>query len=755
MFWKDNFCSEDGMKQILQDLKSGETQLIEVPRPRLKPGHLLIHTTASLVSVGTERMLMEFARAGWIEKARQQPDKVKQVIDKIKTDGLLPTIEAVQAKLDQPLPLGYCHVGIVAGVGGSTAELGFREGDRVVSNGPHAEWVCVPKNLCARIPDQVADEAAAFAVLGAIGLQGVRLAQPTLGECFVVQGLGLIGLLTVQILRANGCRVLGVDLDPAKCALARQFGAATVDLSQGQDLLSVAQNFSRGRGVDGVLITAATKSNELIHQAAEICRQRGRIVLVGVTGLDLRRDDFYKKELSFQVSCSYGPGRYDPEYEDKGHDYPLGFVRWTEQRNLEAVLDLLVAGKLDVTPLITHKFPINEAIKAYEVMAAGKEQYIAMLLTYGQGSGLSTEPSGMEPGLLTAGQDTLTGAAEVIRLGKTTGAALPGSGPILGLIGAGAFTGKVILPALRKTGARLKTIASSGGVSGTHLGKKFGFEASATDPEQIFADPDINAVLISTPHHTHARLVLAALEAGKQVFVEKPLCLTKEELHQIESAMSARKPTAAGEAGTGGQAHSAEMPILMVGFNRRFAPQVQKIKGLLAGIREPLALIMIINAGFIPANHWTQDPETGGGRIIGEVCHFVDLLRYLTGTSIIEVNSGLLRKEGPQDTLSVTLNFADGSLGTIHYFANGNKAFPKERLEIFGNGRVLQLDNFRQLRGFGWPGFKKMNLWRQDKGHEAEIQAFVQAVQAGTASPIPFEEIVEVTRTTLEIAHNR
>ena len=304
-------------------------------------------------------MLMEFGKAGWVEKARQQPDKVKQVIDKIKTDGLMPTIEAVQAKLDQPLPLGYCHVGIVAEVGGDAGALGFRRGDRVVSNGPHAEWVCVPKNLCARIPDQVSDEAAAFTVLGAIGLQGVRLAQPTLGECFVVQGLGLIGLLTVQILRANGCQVLGVDLDPAKCALARQFGAETVDLSQGEDLLSVAQNFSRGRGVDGVLITAATKSNELIHQAAEICRQRGRIVLVGVTGLELRRDDFYKKELSFQVSCSYGPGRYDPEYEDKGHDYPLGFVRWTEQRNLEAVLDLLAAGKLDVIapdhPQISHR----------------------------------------------------------------------------------------------------------------------------------------------------------------------------------------------------------------------------------------------------------------------------------------------------------------------------------------------------------------------------------------------------------------
>jgi predicted dehydrogenase/threonine dehydrogenase-like Zn-dependent dehydrogenase len=742
------------MKQILQDLKTGATEVVEVPRPRLKAGHVLIQATASLISAGTERMLMEFGQAGWVEKARQQPDKVKQVIDKIRTDGLLPTIEAVQAKLDQPLPLGYCHVGVVAEVGGHDAELGFSKGDRVVSNGPHAEWVCVPKNLCARIPDQVSDEAAAFVVLGAIGLQGVRLAQPSLGECFVVQGLGLIGLLTVQILRANGCRVLGVDLDPAKCALARQFGAEAVDISRGEDPRAAAQIFSRGRGVDGVLITAATKSNELIHQAAEMCRQRGRIVLVGVTGLELRRDDFYKKELSFQVSCSYGPGRYDPEYEEKGHDYPFGLVRWTEQRNLEAVLDLLAAGKLEVTDLISHRFPIEEAIKAYELMASGKEPYIGILLTYGTATAARPRPAEVDTPTVTASPSDLLKAGEVIRLKETAGAVRPGPLPIAGLIGAGAFTGKVILPALQKTGARLKTIASSGGVSGTHLGKKFGFETSVTEAEKIFLDPEINTVFITTPHHTHASLVLAALEAGKHVLVEKPLCLTGEELKQIDAAMSAGKPAMAGGDSAGDQVRPAQPPILMVGFNRRFAPQVQKIKELLAGTPEPLALIMIVNAGMVPADHWSQDRQIGGGRIIGEVCHFVDLMRFLAGAAITGVNSSLLRKAGPQDTLSVTLNFADGSLGTIHYFANGNKAFPKERLEIFGSGRVLQLDNFLQLRGFGWPGFKKMNLWRQDKGHGAEIQAFVEAVRTGGPSPISFGEIAEVTRITLEIAGN-
>jgi predicted dehydrogenase/threonine dehydrogenase-like Zn-dependent dehydrogenase len=736
------------MKQILQDLKTGRIELTEVPCPLMKPGYLLIRSTASLISAGTERMLVEFGKAGWVEKARQQPEKVKQVIDKIKTDGLMPTIEAVSAKLDQPLPLGYCNVGIVKEVSGNSENLGFRPGDRVVSNGPHAEMVCVPKNLCARIPDQVSDEEAAFTVLGAIGLQGVRLAQPTIGECFVVQGLGLIGLLTVQILLANGCQVLGVDLDPGKCSLARQFGAETVDLSAGEDLLGVAQNFSRGRGVDGVLITAATKSNELIHQAAEICRQRGRIVLVGVTGLELRRDDFYKKELSFQVSCSYGPGRYDPKYEEKGQDYPFGFVRWTEQRNLEAVLNLLAAGKLKVKPLITHRFPIQEAIKAYEVMASGKEPYIAMLLTYDTASEMPSASSEIGTVPITAGKKVFLKGAEDLALKETAAPVMPGSRPTVGLIGAGAFTGKVILPALRKTGARLKSIASSGGVSGTHLGKKFGFEESVTDPELIFSDPDIDAVIITTPHHTHARLVLAALAAKKHVFVEKPLCLTAEELQQIQAAMAAAGAEASG------QIQATGPPILMVGFNRRFAPQVQKIKELLAGTREPLALVMIVNAGMIPADHWTQDPAIGGGRIIGEVCHFVDLLRYVTGAPITAVNSGLLRKDGPRDTLSVTFNFADGSLGTIHYFANGNKAFPKERLEIFGNGRVLQLDNFRRLRGFGWPGFKKMNLWRQDKGHAAEIEAFIAAVRNAGPSPIPFEETEEITRTTLDIAHD-
>lgn len=697
---------------------------MEVPRPALRLGHLMIRTSTSLISAGSERMLIDFGKAGWLEKARQQPDKVKQVLDKVRTDGVMPTIEAVRARLDQPLPLGYCNVGIVEELGGSPESLGFSPGDRVVSNGPHAEMVCMAKNLCARIPDGVADEEAVFTVLGAIGLQGVRLAQPTLGECFVVIGLGLIGQLTVQLLRANGCRVLGLDLDAAKCSLAQRFGAEAAVVSKGEEALSAANTFSRGRGVDGVLITAATKSNEPMHQAAEMCRKRGRIILVGVTGLDLRRDDFYKKELSFQVSCSYGPGRYDPEYEEKGHDYPSGFVRWTEQRNFEAVLDLLAQGKLEVAPLISHRYGIEEAMGAYELIAAGKEPYAGIILDYRSASS-RVAPTAEKPTLIRLNEKAAEPTAPAV--------------PNIGFIGAGDFSGKVLLPSLMKTGARLKIISSSAGVSGTHLGKKFGFEASTTDNWQILSDPDINTVFITTRHNTHGTLVKQALNAGKNVFVEKPLCLNYEELQEIRAALD--------------NALSNGGPIIMVGFNRRFAPQVQKMKALLAGVREPKAMILTVNAGMIPADHWTQAPEIGGGRIIGEACHFVDLLRYLAGHPIIEAVPCFLTKPGPQDILSFTLKFADGSIGTIHYFANGNKAFPKERLEVFCSGRILQLDNFIKLRGFGWPGFQKMNLWRQDKGHGAEVLVFLEAVAKGGPAPIPFKEIEEVTKTTFDLAY--
>ena len=712
------------MKQLLQSLKTGATEVANLPIPYKKRGQLLIMTTHTLVSAGTERMLVEFGKAGWIEKARQQPDKVRMVLDKIKTDGLQPALEAVFNKLDQPLPLGYCNVGRAAKLGGGVA--GFAVGDRVISNGKHAEVVSVPVNLCAKVPDAVPDEEAAFTVLGAIALQGIRLVQPTLGEAVVVTGLGLVGLLTVQLLRANGCRVLGLDFDKDKLDLARQFGAEVVDLAAGQDPVKAAERFSRGRGVDAVIVTAATKSSEPMHQAALMCRKRGRIVLVGVTGLELSRDDFFKKELTFQVSASYGPGRYDPNYEDKGQDYPVGFVRWTEQRNFEAVLDMMADGRMDVKPLISHRFAIEDAEQAY-ALVGGAGPSLGILLTY--------------PGIKLAHEGrTVSLAMQTSQGPEIAISPVAAANAAVSFIGAGNYATAVLIPAFKASGAHLRSVASSAGVSGLHAGRKFGFDETTTDTNRLFADEGTNAVVITTQHDSHARFVLQALAAGKHVFVEKPLCLTLSELAEIQNAMDCRASPA-----------MTKRLVVMVGFNRRFAPQVQKISALLKGVTGPKSFVMTVNAGAIPADHWTQDPEAGGGRLIGEACHFIDLLRFLAG-SRIDSHHVTRMDSATKDSVSISLKFEDGSIGVVHYLANGSKAFPKERLEVFAAGRVLQLDNFRKLQGFGWPGFTKMNLWRQDKGQKACAAAFVQAISTGGPTPIPLDEILEVARVSIEVS---
>ena len=696
------------MKQILQNLGDGETLLAEVPCPLLQSGEVLIASRCSLVSAGTERMLVDFGRANLLQKARQQPDKVLQVLQKVKTDGLWTTLDAVRSKLDQPLPLGYCNAGVVL----ESGVAGFKRGDRVVSNGGHAEVVAVAGNLCARIPDGVSDEAASFTVLGAIGLQGVRLLQPTLGESMVVTGLGLIGLLCVQLLRAHGCRVLGIDPDPERCALARGFGAEVVDLSTGADPVKAAAAFSAGRGVDGVVITASSKSDEIMHQAAQMCRQRGRIVLVGVVGLNLRRDDLYKKELTFQVSCSYGPGRYDPEYEEKGHDYPFGLVRWTEQRNFEAVLELMRDGQLDVMPLISHRVALDDALDVYRHLNdAGT---LGVVLQYQE----------QEEQQLRRTVVALSGSDRKRR----------GEGEArLSVVGAGNYASRVLIPAFKTAGAVLDTLVSAKGVTATHHGARQGFAKAATDLNGILEEGASNAVVIATRHDGHAAQVQAVLEAGKHCFVEKPLALTLEEVDQIRQRCAA---------------HPEQ--LLMVGFNRRFAPLVVEMKRLRDGCSEPIALIMTMNAGAIPAGHWTQDPEVGGGRIIGEACHYIDLARFLVGAPIVDdqvVGSGDLG-----DRAMIQLSFSDGSIAAIHYLANGGKSFPKERVELFAQGGVLQLDNFRQLKGFDWPGFSSRKEARQDKGQNGCCAAFVQSVAHGGAAPIPVEELFEVAEVTIRIA---
>jgi predicted dehydrogenase/threonine dehydrogenase-like Zn-dependent dehydrogenase len=669
-------------------------------------------------------MLVEFGKAGWIDKARQQPDKVRQVLDKVKTDGLMPTLDAVRAKLDQPIPLGYCNVGRVLEVGQGVD--GFEPGDRVLSNGHHAEVVAVPQNLCARIPEDVSDESASFGVVAAIGLQGIRLAQPTLGEAFVVSGLGLIGLLSVQLLRAHGCRVLGLDYNEQRLAQAAEFGAETFNLSTGAPL-AAAEAFSRGRGVDGVLITAATQSDEPVHQAAQMCRKRGRIVLVGVAGLKLSRADFYEKELSFQVSCSYGPGRYDPAYEEQGHDYPPGFVRWTEQRNFEAVLDMMAAGRVTPDPLISHRFSLDTATAAYALIS-GSAPSLGVLLMY-PSIGESTDEQLRRHSVGTASSQS----------SNSTGSRPSDGGkrPQAAFIGAGNFASQVLIPAFAEH-AELVQIASRNGLSSAVAGRKFRIQDVTSETSAPFENPDVNTVVIATRHDSHADLVCQGLESDKHVFVEKPLAVSHNQLDRVL------------------QAAQSSSALLMVGFNRRFSPHARRMHQLLQGAREAKAFIMTVNAGSIPPDHWTHDPVAGGGRIIGEGCHFIDLLRFLCGHPITTVQATQFGREASDATLedraTITLGFSDGSMGTIHYLANGHKAFPKERLEVFCGGRILQLDNFRRLRGYGWTGFTKMNLWRQDKGHTAGVAAFCGAVSTGGASPIPLQELAEITRVTIDAA---
>ncbi len=702
------------MKQVLQDLQGGRTLVEDVPAPGSRDRHLRIATSVSVISSGTERTLVDFARGSLVSKALQQPDRVRDVLQKVRTDGIVTTVEAVRSKLDQPMVVGYCNVGKVLEVGRGAE--GFQIGDRVVSNGKHAEVVVVPWTLCARIPDGVDDENAAFAVLGAIALQGMRLAAPTLGEAFVVTGLGLVGLLAVQMLRANGCRVLGIDTDPQRLALARQFGAETVDLSKGEDPLSRALVFSRGRGVDGVLLTLSAKSSEPLSQAAKMCRKRGRIVLVGVTGLEMNRNDFYEKEISFQVSCSYGPGRYDSDYEEGGRDYPVGFVRWTEQRNFEAVLDMMASGQVDARPLISHRFAIDQASKGYDALSSGAAS-LGIVLQYPP----------RDPGELTARRVALAGKASAS--GKAS----------VGFIGAGNYGGRVLIKAFADAKAELHTIASQSGVSAVHQGRKSGFGFVSSDAQAVIADPAIDTICIATRHDSHAGYVIAALQSGKNVFVEKPLCLTYEELSDIEAALDGAETR----------------PLLMVGFNRRFAPMVVKMKSLLSAVAEPKAMMMTVNAGAIPKEHWAQDAAAGGGRIIGEACHFIDLLRHVAGSPIRKIDVTAMPPRGGlarSDVAAITLGFEDGSFGVITYLANGDKGYPKERLEVFSGGRILVLDNFRKLTGYGWPSFSAQSSWTQDKGQTDCVAAFVAAVKAGQPAPIPLGEILEVSRATIEAA---
>jgi len=697
------------MKQILQSFKSGQTELAEVPVPMVSNGKLLIRTTHSLVSIGTERMLVEFGKSNLISKALQQPERVKMVLDKIKSDGLLPTIETVFNKLEQPLPLGYSNAGIVVEIGAGVS--GFSVGDRVASNGQHAEYVCIPQNLVAKIPSNVSLEEATFTVIGSIGLQGIRLCSPTFGETIVVTGLGLIGLLTAQMLLANGCRVIGIDIDEIKCSIARKFGVITINPASGDDPVKIVQEITSGVGADGVIITASAKNNDIISQAARMSRKRGRIILVGVVGLDINRAEFYDKELTFQVSCSYGPGRYDELYEQKGIDYPLAFVRWSEKRNFEAILEAISTGKLNVKNLITEIVDIEDFQSVYGEI--GNTNSIASIFKYAVSENNST-----------------VALKHTIELSKPISKGTKG---VIGVIGAGNFTKMTMLPALKNSGASFRYIASSAGITGTSLAKKFGFSKSTTDYNEILGDNEVDTVIITTKHNSHSKFVNEALRANKHVFVEKPLALNEEQLQSIIDTYNQVVGTKS----------------LMVGFNRRFSPHIQAIRKSLGSNPGPLNLNLTMNAGFIPKDVWVNDISLGGGRIVGEACHYIDLCVYLAGSEVVSVCMNSMGENPEENTsnASIVMKFKNGSNGVVNYFSNGSKAYSKERIEVYSSERTWITDNFRTTRAFGVKGFKNLKT-KINKGHKAQFHLYIDRIKSGGEPLIPLNEIINVTRTS-------
>ena len=723
------------MKQLVQNMRSGETLVVETPVPKPGPGQVLVRTAASLVSAGTERMLVDFAGRSLLGKARSRPDLVRQMLDKARWEGLLPALDAAFNRLDQPLLLGYSSAGVVVGLGAGVA--GLRVSQRVACAGGgyavHAEYAVVPQRLVTPLPDPVDFESAAFATLGSIALHGFRLAETQLGEHVAVIGLGLLGLLAVGIARAAGCHVFGVDLSDQRVALAHQMGALAV-LREGADEAAAA--FSRGRGCDAVLICADTTSSDPVELAGAIARDRARVIAIGAVGLHLPRKVYYEKELAFLNSRSYGPGRYDPAYEERGGDYPLGYVRWTEGRNLEAFIDLLADGKVNVKALITHHIPIQRAPDAYRLITGKSgESFLGVLLTYPQSVeqiASKTQAEPLETGVAASETKTAPRSAQTAELVQ------------VGVLGAGNFALAVMLPAMRKTrGLELVGIVSASGMSAQRAAGRFGFRYAVTDEAELLSDGRINTIAILTRHYLHARQVIAALTAGKHVFCEKPLALTSEELVEIDAMLK--------ELGrVEREVPFFQAPLLTVGFNRRFAPLARRMHAFLMECHEPLFCSYRVNAGYLPSQHWTQDPQQGGGRLLGEVCHFVDFLAYLVGEVPSTVTAQGLPDQGRynEDNVLLSLEFPDGSLGAISYLANGDRSFAKERVEVFCAGRLAVLDDFRQLELVS--GGKRQvhrSRYRQDKGHRAEWQAFVSAIQAGGPPPIPYPHLLGVTKS--------
>jgi len=719
------------MKQILQSFKTGELWLAEVPAPLCRAKGAVVRTCASFVSAGTERMLAEFAKKGLVGKALQMPDQVKKVLRKMKTEGVFATLEKVQAKLDQPIPLGYSSAGVVEEAGRDSG--GLKAGDRVACGGAgfanHAEYGYVSKNLIVKIPDGVSFEDASCATVGSIALQGVRQCDLRLGETAAVIGLGLMGILAVQMLKASGCRVIGFDPDASRCRLAEEMGC---DMTVNSALAPAAMAFSGGQGVDAVLITAATHSDEPVTVAAEICRKKGKVVATGLVGMNLPRDQYYKKEIDFRLSCSYGPGRYDPMYEEQGVDYPFGYVRWTEQRNMAAFLQLVSEGKVTPSKLVTHRFKFDDALAAYELLLKRTEPYLGIVLEYD------------EPQKPLSRRIDFAPKASV-----AAGAAQPKESVGASFIGCGNFAKAVLLPTARKTPAlRLRGVCTASGMSCAETGRKEGFAFAATDQAEVLKDAETDLVMVTTRHDLHAGQIAAALEAGKSAFSEKPICISEEQLDEllvkiekldVEGALAGALP-ASGR--------------VMVGFNRRFSPHAKLLKDYFAARTLPLVMHYRVNAGSIPRDVWIQDPSVGGGRMVGEGCHFIDFMSYIAGAPVVKVQAMCIQTanaaETPEDSVSVNLQFADGSVGTLEYAALGDTTLPKEVCEIHGEGSTAVMENFCCTVCSGRLGKRKLK-GRQQKGFSEELAATVESVRAGKAMPITLAEIVNVTKATFAV----
>lgn len=696
------------MKQLFQSLKNGELFLQDLPISEPSKNNVIIKTKISLLSPGTEKMLLDFGKSGLLNKALSQPERVKDVINKMKIEGVYETYQKIFNKLDQPIPLGYCNVGIIQKIGRDVK--GLKVGDRVVSNGFHAESVEVPENLCQKIPDKVSDDQAVFTILSSIALHSIRLSEPTLGETFVVMGMGIVGLLCTELLILNGCNVISVDFDKERLEYAKDIGAETIHLSKNMDINDSVLAISSQQNIDGVIVSTSSRSSEPLEVAAKISRKKGRVILVGTADIHFSRQELYEKEISFKVSSSYGPGRYDKDYEQRSIDYPIGYVRWTQNRNFKSILHLIEKGMFNPEKLITNRYDFVDFEKGYESL--NRRESLGIVLQY------DDENTNQEKTLFF--KNKINSPTKSIKID---------------FIGAGNYATSVLLPKLKKNKINFNLLLSKSGINTPSLLKKYSFNGITTDPDELFKNGNSDVIFVASSHSTHANFLMQAIEVSKNIFLEKPLCINLQELEEIKNKIN----------------ESSELPSIMMGFNRRFSPLVKKIKKVLSDNKDPIAIEYTINAGRIPDDHWIQDRNEGGGRLIGEACHFIDLAAFICDSEIGDyfVNYSDVKNK---DTFSISLKFKNGSIATINYFSNGNSKYSKEILKVFFNEKIIVLDNFKQIRSYGIKSLKNVSLFSQQKGQMECVTEFLESIKNGYESPIKLDEILKVSEVSLELA---